>query len=211
MRRSKLLLGAEAGISHAALNQAFHEGLVDLSSLALAIRAVGTVVALERRALVKRQAERGKRLDDGLHTALNLALLVSILNAQVKHAARLMRQALVDQRAVQIAEVHKAGRARAHAGHLGGLGQGALRVARLDLLRCGMDMRQQQLRKMLVIHFVHSNFQIRAFSPMIEIFYHSAARGARQKPHQSPYIAPPDFRQTPPSTAKRHGFFCHAA
>ena len=70
---------------------------------------------------------------------------------------------------------------------------------------------EQQLRKMLVIHFVHSNFQIRAFSPMIGIFYHSAARGARQKPHQSPYIAPPDFRQTPPSTAKRHGFFCHAA
>ena len=82
--------------------------MVDLRALGLAVGAVIAVVAIERRALVERQAKRGERLDDGLHAALYLALFVRILNTQVEHAARLMRQTLVDERAVQVAQVHEA-------------------------------------------------------------------------------------------------------
>ena len=156
MRRGEFFLGAEAGIGHATLNQALDKGLINLRALALAVGAVGAVVAIQRCTLVKRQAERGKRLDDGLHAALDLALFVCIFNAQVKHAARLVRQALVHQRAVQVAEVHKAGRAGAHAGHLCTLGQRALRIAGFDLLGRSIDMRKQQFRQTVIIHFLHS-------------------------------------------------------
>ena len=165
VRRGELFLRAEAGVCHAALDQALYKGLIDLRALALAVGAVGAVVAVQRCALVKRQAERGKRLDDGLHAALDLALFVRILNAQVEHAARLVRQTLVHQRAVQVAEVHKAGRAGAHAGHLCALGQLTLRIAGFDLLGRGVDMRKQQFRQAVVIHFLHSNFLYGQFCP----------------------------------------------
>ena len=83
----------------------------------------------------------------GLHAALYLALLVGVLNTQVEHAARLVRQTLVHQRAVQVAQVHEARGAWPHAGHLRALRKLALRVARLDLLRRGMDMRKRTFRQ----------------------------------------------------------------
>ena len=56
-----------------------------------------------------------------------------------------MRQTLVYERAVQIAEVHEARGARAHTGDLRAFGQVALRVARLDVLGRGIDMRGNSL------------------------------------------------------------------
>ena len=156
VRGGELLLRAEARVGHAALHQGLDKGLVDLRALALTVGAVCAVVALERCALVKRQAERGKCLDDGLHAALDLALFIRILNAQVEHAARLVRQALVHQRAVQVAQVHEARGAGTHTGHLGALRQVALRIARLDLLGRGFDLREQQFRQTVIIHFLHS-------------------------------------------------------
>ena len=184
VRRSELLLRAEAGVSHAALHERLDKGLVDLRALALAVGAVGAVVAVQRRALVKGQAERGKRLDDGLYAALYLALFVRILDAQVEHAARLVRQALVHQRAVQVAQMHEAGRAGTHAGHLCALGQAALRIARLDLLGRGIDLREQQFRQAVIVHFLSLQLPVWAFLPMIEIFYHSAKCCARRKNHK---------------------------
>ena len=154
--RSELFLRAEAGVCHAALNQGLYKGLVDLRALALAVGAVDAVIAVERCTLVKRQAERGKRLDDGLHAALDLSLFVRIFNAQIEHTARLVCQTLVHQCTIQVAEVHKAGRAGAHAGHLCTLGQRALRIAGFDLLGRSIDMRKQQFRQTVIIHFLHS-------------------------------------------------------
>ena len=58
--------------------------------------------------LVERQAERLEGIDDHLHAALDLTLAVGVLDAQIENALRLMRQTLVYERAVQIAEVHEA-------------------------------------------------------------------------------------------------------
>ena len=96
----QLLLGGKAGVGHAALHKGLDKGLIDLGALGLAVRAVSALVPCERRALVKGQAKGGKGVDDGLHAALDLALLVGVLDAQVEHAARLMGQALVHQGAV---------------------------------------------------------------------------------------------------------------
>ena len=159
VRLGKLLLGAEAGIRHAALDERLDEGLVDLSALALAVGTVDAGLAVGGRALVERQTERLEGIDDHLHAAIDLTLAVGVLDAQIENALRLMRQTLVYERAVQIAEVHEARGARAHTGDLRAFGQVALRVARLDVLGRGIDMRKQSVRQKLVIHLLHSKLR----------------------------------------------------
>ena len=152
VRGGELLLGAEARVRHAALHERLDEGLVDLGTLALAVRTVDAGLTISRCTLVERQAERLERVDDHLHAALYLTLAVGVLNTQIKYALGLVRQALIHQCAVQVAEVHEAGRARAHTGYLCALGQLALGIASLHLLRRGIDMRKQQFRQTVVIH-----------------------------------------------------------
>ncbi len=165
VRRCEFLLRAEARIGHAALHQTLDKGLVNFRALTLTVRTVCTVVALKRCALVKIQTERTEHLDDSAHAALDLALFIGILNAQIEHAARLVRQTLVHQRAVQVTQMHKARRAWPHTGHLCALRQRTFGIARLDVLRCGVDMREQQFRQTVIIHFVHSNFLDGHFRP----------------------------------------------
>ena len=104
-------------------------------ALALAVRAVGAVVAVDRRALVKDDAVMMQRVDEHLDRAGHLALGVGVLHAQEEHAAGLMRHALGDQTLNQISEMHEARRRRRHARHDRALGQLALRIARLERVR----------------------------------------------------------------------------
>ena len=162
----ELFLGAEAGVRHAALNEALDEGLVDLGTLALAVGAVDAGLAVGGRALVERQAERLECVNDHLHAALDLTLAVGILDAQIENALGLVREALVYECAVQVAEVHEARGARAHTGDLRAFGQVALRIACLDVLRRGIDMRKQLFRKQFVIHLLHSKYTFRTGSDL---------------------------------------------
>ena len=152
VRGGELLLGAEARVRHTALHEGLDEGLVDLGTLALAVRTVDAGLTVSRCTLVERQAERLERVDDHLHAAFYLTLAVGVLNTQIKYTLGLVRQALIHQCAVQVAEVHKAGRTWAHTGYLCALGQLALGIASLHLLRRGIDMRKQQFRQTVVIH-----------------------------------------------------------
>src|SRR5699024_6415475 len=131
----QLFLGCKARICHTALYERLDESLVNLSALRLTVRAVCTAIFSHRCALVKGQTERSKCVDNGLYTALNLALLIGILNAQVEHAARLMCQTLINQCAVQVAQMHKTGRTRAHTSYLCTLRQLTCRVLRQNILR----------------------------------------------------------------------------
>ena len=148
----QLFLGCKARICHAALYERLDESLVNLSALRLTVRAVCTAIFSHRCALVKGQTERGKCVDDGLYAALDLALLIGILNAQVEHAARLMCQTLINQCAVQVAQMHKTGRARAHTGYLRTLRQLTCRVLRQNILRGLSDVRKQLFREQIIIH-----------------------------------------------------------
>ena len=103
---------------------------------------------------VEGQAKGGEGVDDGLNAARDLALLVGVLDAQVEHAARLVSQTLIDECAVEVAEVHEAGRAGTHAGHLGALGQRARRVLRQNVLGGLCDMRKEDFRQTIPIHVI---------------------------------------------------------
>ena len=59
-----------------------------------------------------------QRIDKPLCRALDLALCIGILNAQIKYAAGLMREPLAYRHGEQPAEMHKAGRARREPRHL---------------------------------------------------------------------------------------------
>ena len=86
MRRSEFFLRAEARIGHAALYQTFDKGLINFRALTLAVRTICAVVAVKRCALVKGQAECTEHLDNGAHTALDLAFFIRILDTQIEHA-----------------------------------------------------------------------------------------------------------------------------
>ena len=153
----QLLLGAEARIRIAALDELLDKYMIDLRALALAVRTVIAVVAIQCCALVKRQTELLEGIQNQLDTALDFALLVGILNAEIEDAAGLMRQTLVDDRAEQVAQMHKSGRAGRHTGDLCSLRQLTRRIACLNLLRRLRDVREQQLCQTNCIHsFVHS-------------------------------------------------------
>lgn len=107
--------------------------------------AILALVSVFCDAFVKRQAKIPKCLQNQLYAAFYLALFVGILDAQEEHTAGLMRQALIYQRTIQVAQMHKTGRTRTHTSDLCALRQISFRIAGLDLLRCLGDVRKQQL------------------------------------------------------------------
>jgi len=80
----QVLLGAEAGIGAAALDQFLRVPGVDVPPLGL---DVGAVIAAHVRALVIFQARQPHRAVDLLHRAGHLPLLVGVLDAQDERAA----------------------------------------------------------------------------------------------------------------------------
>ena len=84
--------------------------------------------------------------DKRFRRTLDLALCVGILDSEIEYAARLMREPLVDHRAVNPAEMDKARGARREARHLGALRQIPFRIAFFDILRRQHDVGKQQTR-----------------------------------------------------------------
>ena len=87
-----------------------------------------------------------KRADKRFRRALDFALRVGILDPEIEYAARLMREPLVDHRAVNPAEMDKARGARRKARHLSALRQIPPRIVFFDVLRRQNDVGKQQTR-----------------------------------------------------------------
>ncbi len=133
-----LLLRGEAGVRLALLDQLFGEHVVDVCPLALAVGTVAAAVRdvsvrVQRCALVKPDAVLAEDADQLFGRAGDLALGVGVLDAQVHHAARLVRQPFVDGGAVQTAQMDESGGAGGKARDLGALRQIPRGVPRLHL------------------------------------------------------------------------------
>lgn len=76
------------------------KGLINFRALRLAVRTVCAGFAVQRRALIKGEVKRGEGVNNRLHAALDLTFAVSVLNAQIEYAARLMCQTFVYERTV---------------------------------------------------------------------------------------------------------------
>ena len=127
----QLLLAAEARIGEIPLDEISGVGLIDLPAQGLAVGAVATVVLrLVRGALVEADVKVAQRGDDLRHAALDLALLVGVLDAQEEHAVLFTGDETVQQRRIQPADVHEA---RGAGGEARGARGGARRILRLEL------------------------------------------------------------------------------
>ena len=102
------LLVAEAVVGLALLHQLLGVGLEHAHALALDVRAHG---AADVRALVPQKARLAQRVVDDVHRALDIALLVGVLDAQDEFAAAVLGHQVGVQRGAQVAHVHIAGRA----------------------------------------------------------------------------------------------------
>ncbi len=133
-----LLLRGEAGVGFAFRDKLFCEHVIDMRPLAL---PVGTVTAavrdvavrVQRGALVEADAVLTEDADQLFRRAGDLSPGVGVLNAQEHHAARLMRQPLVNGGAVQPAQMHESGRAGGKPRDLGALRQIPRGVARFHI------------------------------------------------------------------------------
>ena len=105
----QLLLGAEAIIGVAALDELLGVGHVHQLALGLHIRPV---IAADIRPLIPVDAAATERLVDDLRRAFDEALLVGILNAQNEFAAHLLGVQVVIQGRPQAAQVHISRRRR---------------------------------------------------------------------------------------------------
>ena len=127
----QLLLAAEARIGEIPLDEIPGVGLIDLPAQGLAVGAVATVVLrLVRGTLVEADVKVAQRGDDLRHAALDLPLLVGVLDAQEEHAVLFTGDETVQQRRIQPADVHEA---RGAGGEARGARGGARRILCLEL------------------------------------------------------------------------------
>ena len=148
-RLGACLLGAEAGIRQPLPHQLLGVGVVDHRAVALLIRTVGAAhLAGGDEALVDLQPERVQTREQVVRAALDLALLVGVLQPKIEHAA-LPRDQTVDQRGEKRADVQIARRRRRHTRHARPLRQIARRIHRLILLRRVRHVRKQALGEFL--------------------------------------------------------------
>ena len=123
----------------------------------LAIRAViAFLTVILGHALVKMNAEIVHRRKNKFNRALYLALGVGVFNPEIKNAAALVGKPFAYYGVVQVSEVNKACRAGSDTGNLCPLGQIPLRIKRLIILGCFVDMRKQKLRQFVIIHYLSS-------------------------------------------------------
>ena len=101
----ELALGAEAVVGVPALDQLLGIGQVHVLALGL---DVGAVIAADIGAFVPVDAAAPQGIVDDLGCALDIALLVGILNAQDEFAAHLLGKQVAIQGGAQSAQVHKA-------------------------------------------------------------------------------------------------------
>ena len=114
--------------------------------------AVVALVAGKRHTFVKMDAEIFHRADDQRFRALHPALVVRVLNAQQKFSAALMRQTLVDQRTVEIADVDESRWAWAQTCDHRSFRKIARRIARLKIVHRRRHIRKQTLSELFVVH-----------------------------------------------------------
>ena len=107
------LLGAEAAVCLALIDELFGKGEIHLSAFALDI---GAVVAADIGTLVMLKSRGGEGFVDDVHSALDIALLIGVLNAEHKGASLRFCNQIFIQRRSEIADVHKAGRRRRKTG-----------------------------------------------------------------------------------------------
>lgn len=103
----ELLRSGETGVGPAFKQQLDGVGAVDVGPRALVVRPVRA----RFRAFVELNLEIGVGADQVLLRALHSAFAVGILNAQIKHAAALMRQPFAYPGRQQASKVHEPGRA----------------------------------------------------------------------------------------------------
>ena len=124
----QLLLGGEDGVGLALGHQLLGEDVVEMGAEALLVGTVVTdigdlAVGAQDGALVKVDAVALQGGNQTLGGTGNLALGVGVLNAEVEHAPRLVRQTLAHHNGEQTAEVDEARGGGGKAGHLGSLGE----------------------------------------------------------------------------------------
>ena len=82
------------------------------------VRSVISRLTVRSNTLVEAHAVIRERVDEVFLRALDLALRVGVLDAQIAYAARRVRESLDDQRGKERAEMEKPRRARRKARHL---------------------------------------------------------------------------------------------
>ena len=85
-------------------------------------------------------------IQNHLYAVLHQTFLVGVFDTQIENAATLMSQTLINNGSIQITQMHKTGRTGCNTGYLCTLGQLTFRITSLDLLRSGMNMREQHVR-----------------------------------------------------------------
>ncbi len=137
-----LFLRQEARICVSLGNELFRKALVDFASVALRVVAVLADIAGHSRALVEVDSEELERFDDYFNRAFDIALVIGILDSQEKLAARLVRESLVYECAVQVAKMYEPCRTRTEPRDLRTRRQIARRIHFLVVLWGFRDMRE---------------------------------------------------------------------
>ena len=79
------------------LDQPLYEGLVDFRPLTLMIRTVIPPLTVDGRSFVKSDFKIIQHVDDRLHCAFHITLVIRIFDSQKKCAAALVRQSFIDK------------------------------------------------------------------------------------------------------------------
>ena len=107
--RRLVVMGAEAAIGEALLDEFLGVTLIDIHALALDIRAT---VPADARPLVGNDVRRLQRVVDEIHRVLNITRTVGVLDAKDEIAVLRLREKESVKRRAQIADMHIARRAR---------------------------------------------------------------------------------------------------
>ena len=149
---TKLLFGAEAGISHSVLNEIFCIGVIYLASFRL---AVGTVISALADTLVKADVVFVENTYKIFFCALDLSFHIRIFYAQTEDAAALVGKALTDAGGKKSAEMNESRGARRKSRDFRALGQIAGRIAFFHILGRRFDVGKEQFCQISVIHSNH--------------------------------------------------------
>ena len=136
-----LFFGQEARIGQAFCQKFLCKCAVNLTAMALSVVAVISNITAFGHTFIKADAEEVEGAYDGLHGIFDIALIIRVLNSEEKCTAALVRQPLVYECSVEIAQMDESRRAWTESRDHGALRKIPWRIHRFVVIRSMLQRR----------------------------------------------------------------------